>query len=388
MKASPIVGVFGHRQTGKTTLISLEATEYVTFDNLDERELCLATPKNYIQNRKTPFAIDECQYCPPLFPALKESVRIAPKRGHFLLSGSVRFTSRKAISESLTGRILSADLLPLTMRETHSLPFQSEIELLVKGDPSRFLRKTSTVFSHADVNEYLIHGGLPGICFHRSNGLRIQKFKEHLNTILNRDLRLISETTLELATLKNLIAVLSRRQCMPLNWSELSQETRISRKTLPQILSAFESLYLIRWIETADAAKPTSYFFEDQGLASFLTSYQGSNTTFTAMDMTRAIYSNLRAYFYYTLDNPARTLEYRTRGGSYIPLIFDTPDISLAILPIGEPEPTRSALLCAGSFLNSTLPFNKNRIVIIAHTGTEKKLLHNTLISMPWMALL
>lgn len=115
MRFSGIVGVFGHRQVGKTTLAHRLGSAYVTLDdpvqlNRAQRdgaqflsELRESSPK---QRSSRPAVIDECQMAPPLFPALKEWVRTHPKPGQFLLTGAVRFSSRRAIRESLTGRML------------------------------------------------------------------------------------------------------------------------------------------------------------------------------------------------------------------------------------------------------------------------------------------
>ncbi len=129
---SPIVGVVGQRQTGKTTLSSQFCEEYQTLDGSGELTLAEADPFSYLQGRRHPFAVDECQLCPPLFPALKEQVRIHPKMGQFILTGSVRFTSRAAIRESLTGRIVTIELLPLSLSESSNGPLNRILSHLLK----------------------------------------------------------------------------------------------------------------------------------------------------------------------------------------------------------------------------------------------------------------
>ena len=90
---NPLVGILGHRQVGKTTLLELLAHTYHTLDESSERLLAQRLPKQYLQERAgTWVAIDECQLALELFPALKEWVRLHPKPGQFVLSGSVRFT--------------------------------------------------------------------------------------------------------------------------------------------------------------------------------------------------------------------------------------------------------------------------------------------------------
>ena len=130
LKFSPIVGVFGHRQVGKSTLIAKIANEYRTLDDVATLEFAHEQPKKFIQSMKQhPAAIDECQMEPRLFPTLKERVRISKRPGQFILSGSVRFTSRKAIRESLAGRMASIECLPFSVSEL----VQEELNLVLPG---------------------------------------------------------------------------------------------------------------------------------------------------------------------------------------------------------------------------------------------------------------
>jgi len=82
-----------------------------------------------------PLVIDECQLAPALFPALKEWVRVRKSPGQFLLTGSVRFSSRKAIRESLTGRMIAWELLPMDWSEMHGTPLPDTVirQLLLAG---------------------------------------------------------------------------------------------------------------------------------------------------------------------------------------------------------------------------------------------------------------
>ena len=112
----PIVGIFGHRQVGKSTFIVKNVKEYRTLDDIDQLDSASESPKKYVSSvTKTPLAIDECQLEPKLFPTLKEWVRTSKKPGQFVLSGSVRFTSRKAIKESLAGRMAVLEMVPFSI---------------------------------------------------------------------------------------------------------------------------------------------------------------------------------------------------------------------------------------------------------------------------------
>ena len=112
LRFSPIVGILGHRQVGKTTLAESLGARYYTLDLRPTLESIQADPLGFLETQeKHPTVLDECQLLPDLFPALKERVRKKKRPGQFLLTGSVRFTSRKAIRESLTGRIVTFELL-------------------------------------------------------------------------------------------------------------------------------------------------------------------------------------------------------------------------------------------------------------------------------------
>src|SRR4051812_7143495 len=131
---SAVTGIFGHRQVGKTTLASLLAKKYVTLDDAGILETAVMDPKSFLADRDAhPLVIDECQLAPPLFPAIKEWVRTHSKPGQFILTGSVRFSSRKLIRESLTGRIIAWELLPMSLSEAHGQPLSDSILRLVQS---------------------------------------------------------------------------------------------------------------------------------------------------------------------------------------------------------------------------------------------------------------
>ena len=91
------MGVLGHRQVGKTTLIGDLCHRYYTLDDEDSRAHLANSSSEFLREISGPglVALDEVQLLPSLFPALKEWVRKHKAPGQFLISGSVRFTSQK-----------------------------------------------------------------------------------------------------------------------------------------------------------------------------------------------------------------------------------------------------------------------------------------------------
>lgn len=66
--------ITGPRQVGKTTVLRKlmdENREYVTLDDLEERNLAKRDPSMFLQTHNTPIMIDEVQYAPELFSYIK-----------------------------------------------------------------------------------------------------------------------------------------------------------------------------------------------------------------------------------------------------------------------------------------------------------------------------
>ncbi len=186
---APIVGVLGQRQVGKTTLLEEWASDYRTLDQRSTLSEAEANPEFFLENRPSRFAIDEAQFCPGLFPALKEHVRTHRQMGQFLLSGSVRFTSRKAIRESLTRRIANVEILPFTHSESHSRPLPDLLRQLSQVKQQKQLEKlfgARSVTKASEFEAYLETGGLPGICFFRAREVRADRWRSQLDALLTR----------------------------------------------------------------------------------------------------------------------------------------------------------------------------------------------------------
>lgn len=349
LRFSPITGILGHRQVGKTVLSSGLCTEYVTLDLAQELSHALVDPTTFLAAHiGSPVTIDECQLAPPLFPALKEWVRINPKPRQFLLTGSVRFTSRKAIRESLTGRIITWELLPMDWAEQHEQPLQDSVLRILDSDHLNLSLKPNPTFTNASYQRYLDMGGLPGVFGARDPAIRAQRFETQINTILERDLKLLIQTSLEFRTLRKLMAALAEQVGSPLGVTELSRETGISLPTLRKLIPAFESLFLIRLIPTeGDFSKPI-LFFEDLGEQHHLKRDGDSD----ASRLLAFLYQNLRTQLHYRPDLKVEIFNFSTRAGHRMPLCFRKGRKVLGIFPLGGESELPQASQSAQSFLS------------------------------------
>jgi predicted AAA+ superfamily ATPase len=352
LKFSPIVGVFGHRQVGKSTLAGELTKNYVTLDLLDSVSLAQANPSGFLgahlESRALPLAIDECQMAPPLFPALKEWVRLHPAPGQFLLTGSVRFSSRKAIRESLTGRMIAWELLPMDWSEMHGTELPDTIFRQLRARQDALPLQSHPAFSEKTYRTALTHGGLPGVFSVRDASIRAQRFETQLNTIIERDLRLLVETSLGFRTLRELIVALARQAGGPLELSELQRSTKISLPTLRRLIPALEALFLIRLLPSeGDYSKPV-LFFEDLGEQRYL---RGKSIEDTEKDtLLPFLYHHLRVQFHYRPERQGEILIYRDRKSLVPALVFRCEPGVLGVFPALDRSRVPDQLLGAQRF--------------------------------------
>lgn len=376
LRFSPIVGLFGHRQVGKTTLCEGLSQRYLTFDRKEILDQGLYSPEALIRsNTGEPLVIDECQLAPPIFPALKEWVRTHKKPGQFLLTGSVRFSSRKAIRESLTGRIVNWELLPMDLSEAHGAPLPTAIPRLLSLKDLDFPLTMASYFSEKTVQLALGQGGLPGIFAVRDASVRQQRFETQIETLLERDLRLLVQTTLDFRVLRNFLSVLAIRQGKPIEWAELARASRISVPALQRLIAALEAMFVIRIVETEGSRRRPVLFFEDQGEASHLA---GDNRE-PLQQMTRFLFSFLRQQWAYRPELQATVFQFRNRGGAFVPLVVRTRQRSLGFIPILDEVPGRHELASAQSLMEH----DSHARCLFVHLGKTDRALGNQMRIVP-----
>lgn len=158
----PVVGILGSRQVGKTTLA--HAIREVTRPDAVYLDLELPSDWNKLQDPElylrqfedTLVIIDEIQRMPSLFPLLRALVDRNRIGGRFLILGSASPDLVRHSSESLAGRIIYHELMPLCLAETGAEQFQ---QLFLRGGyPGSYLAASdeeSLVWREAYIRTYL-----------------------------------------------------------------------------------------------------------------------------------------------------------------------------------------------------------------------------------------
>jgi predicted AAA+ superfamily ATPase len=240
---TPVVLLNGARQTGKTTLaLKLESElslRYVTLDDATILSAAASDPQGFIRGLGQGIIIDEVQKVPSLFPAIKLEVDSDRRPGRFLLTGSANVLLLPRMSESLAGRMEIITLMPLSQGELCGKKERFIESLFAVGlDAGSFASE-----SEANQTELIVKGGFPEIHRRSSHQRRQAWFSSYITTILQRDVRDLSNIE-GLTELPRLLALLAARVGGLLNVSELSRSSGIPNSTLKRYMSLLEATFL------------------------------------------------------------------------------------------------------------------------------------------------
>lgn len=252
LKNHPVVFVNGPRQSGKSTLVRKLAekefpAEYVTFDNATQMAAAAAAPHSFLSKRDGPLIIDEVQIVPELFRELKmvvDELRLEDKansNGRFLLTGSANIMALPKLSEALVGRMGVLTLLPFSACEVFGLTEE-------KGDFLEHLFAKD--FSHCGSDDSGGHSLIDAIrhaTFPEISGKKFSErsewFDAYLTTILQRDVRMMSELE-KIAQLPNMLRVLANRAGALMNDAEIARDLGLNPVTSKSYRGILQAVFL------------------------------------------------------------------------------------------------------------------------------------------------
>ena len=246
IETRPLTYLNGGRQVGKSTLCSHLPDNikrnHITFDS----PLVLATaksqPATFVDSLPNDILniIDEVQFAPEIFPYLKMKIDSNRLNGNdkqkFLLTGSANLMAMPKLSEALVGRMSVLTLYPFSASEYYNLN-KSLTERLFDEE----LRLSS--FEDFNIVEVLKNSTYPEIATDAKID-RIKWFDSYLTTILNRDIKSLSD-------LKNpeimvaLLSLLSTRTGGLLNNTEVAKELGVDYRTYEKMFAFALNSFLV-----------------------------------------------------------------------------------------------------------------------------------------------
>lgn len=275
----------GPRQTGKTTMLQKLAQEegisrnYVTLDDLTEREMAKNDPKMFLQIHKPPVFIDEVQYAPELFSYIKIHIDQNYRPGDFWLTGSQVFKLMDGVQESLAGRVCLLHMSPMSQAEICGAvtePFELDFEKL-----SQRIRERKSIDTPA-IYERIWSGGMPALVSGQYSDHRIV-YSSYVSTYIDRDVREISGTIDSLKFMSFITAAAALAGQM-LNYKTIADASGIDQVSAKNWLGILERLGIIFYLHPYSnnmlkrmVTKPKLYFY-DTGLVAYLTKWSDSET--------------------------------------------------------------------------------------------------------------
>ena len=330
----PVVMLTGPRQVGKTTLLEICAQQsprnYVTLDEVNARALAQSDPALFLQTWPAPVIIDEVQYAPQLFSAIKQSVDQQKTNGLFWLTGSQKFQLMQKVSESLAGRVAIIDVLGLSQAEQDNRA-ETANPFLPTQDWIQQRRNLVQMRTLNDVYQRIWLGGYPRLNIQGSKARNVF-YRSYVQTYLQRDVQDVLKIT-DQTTFNRFLTTVAARTGQLLNYASLARDVDIDNKTAKAWLSVLETSGLVYLLQpyysnvTKRLVKAPKLYFLDTGLAAYLTRWPDAaaleaGAMSGAMLETWAVTEILKSYWHNGLEAPLYF--YRDADQQEVDLLIET----------------------------------------------------------------
>lgn len=242
----PVVFIHGARQTGKSTLVQSLISRsyparYLTLDDTTVLAAARTDPDGFVAGLEGPVILDEVQRAPALFLAIKAAVDRDRRPGRFLLTGSANVLVLPRLSEALAGRMEILTLWPLSAGELDDVR-EGFVDAAFSPQPLAPIhdpRLRPALLARA------LRGGYPEVIGLSSAARRLAWFGSYLATLLQRDVRDLSNIE-GLTDLPRLLALLSARATGLLNYAEVSRSMNLPQTTLKRYMALLEATFLVQ----------------------------------------------------------------------------------------------------------------------------------------------
>ena len=269
--------ISGMRQVGKSTMLKHCGHErrYLTLNQTKLLQMAKSAPEEFLRLNPPPLSIDEVQWAPELFPALKEYFDQTDVRDLVWLSGSQRLPLWSLVSDKLPGRIAAFDLMPFSIYERNGLGLEQEPYV-----PGQVLPNKLKSLGVQETWQVVFQGAWPDVLSLKETAREIY-FDQLINLYISNDVIELNSIGKRLE-FRRFLSVLAARSGQEIRYSDISKACGINLVILKQWLSILEASGLIfllpPFFENVEKrlVKSPKLYFVDTGLLCYLLDIQSA----------------------------------------------------------------------------------------------------------------
>jgi uncharacterized protein len=274
---TPVAGLVGPRQSGKTTLarkISGPERQYLTLDDANTLAAAKSDPVGLIRGLDK-VVIDEIQRAPDLMLAIKQSVDEDRRPGRFLLTGSANIFTAPRMHDSMAGRIETVTLLPLSQAEIAGAGPSQFLDHAFGGAFADLACDTANAMAAPSLITAVLGGGYPEVLTRESVRRQRDWYRAYVRAIIERDIMDIAVIERS-AQMPSFLDALAQYNGQLTNQNDLGMRIGVDRKTAERYMGLLEQLFIVQrlpaWARTdlKRLIKTPKLHFTDSGLVAML----------------------------------------------------------------------------------------------------------------------
>jgi len=343
LNEEPVVMLNGARTVGKTTLLQGYArahrVQVLDLDDLATRQAVAADPAFFV-TAPEPVCIDEFQHVLPILDAIKAELNRDLRPGRYLLTGSTRYATLPAASQSLTGRAHVMTVWPFSQGELRGTR-ETFLEGLVT-DPARLVAPTPSTTTRQDYEQMILAGGFPIALARPTAESRRRWFRDFVEMVIERDVLEIRRVR-QRVVLPQILRRLAAQSAQLLNPAAVASTIDLDKSTVNDFIRLLESVFLVHRLGaygrtlSSRATHSPKVHLVDSGLAAYLLRITESRlearapttlTEFGHVIETFAVNEILKQAGWAEI--PLSFSHFRTKDGHEVDLVCETDDGRIA----------------------------------------------------------
>jgi predicted AAA+ superfamily ATPase len=281
------------------------------------------------------------------------------------------------------------ELLPLSVQEILNNQKNWIEKLFQSPTPEIFSKKSELSFT--DICQLAITGGYPDVYKASSKKFKNTWFESYSKTMLERDLREISDYKSVTRT-NRLFQLLGLRSSSVVNVMDLARSSDIPASSISIYLNALESLFLIKRIPgyfgnlNSRLTKAPKIYLIDSGLMCHLVNIESTNQPWEHREWGQVfetfVFNEIRKQLTWSNSN-INMYHYRTNHGKEIDLILENKQQEIVAVEIKASQNVSAHMGKNFSHLKSDLK-ERFKIGIVIYTGDSIEILEENVYAIPF----